>query len=283
MSFYIFTPAFTFVNLYTTDIPLEMMKVIMATILVLLINALMVSVVSKIKGYNEGLKNALINSVMFLNSGNIGIPLITLVFSSPPFVVNGETPYLSIALTTQVIIMVLQNVIINTVGFLNAGRANSTPKECIIKVLRMPTIYTIPLALILKTMPYDMTSISIWPALDYARDALVPISLISLGVQLSKTTFEFGNKKVYLAVDMRLFGGPVLALILVYLFQMEGIIGQVLVIASALPSAVNTALIAVEFDNYPNLASQVVAVSTLFSAITLVFIIYTARLLFPIV
>ena len=53
-------------------------------------------------------------------------------------------------------------------------------------------------------------------------------------------------------------------------------------ISSSVPAAVNTALIAVECDNYPDFASQVVMVSTLLSSVTLVVVIYFARLLFPI-
>jgi len=281
LNFYLFVPSFTFVNLYTTKIPFEMVKVLVVTLLILLINILLVWLISKVRGYDEGLKNAFTNSVIFYNAGNIGIPLVTLVFSSAPFIVNGDTPYLNIALTTQIMIMVMQNIIINTFGFLNAGRANYSAKECIIKVLNMPTIYAIPVALILKTVPYDMTNAFIWPALDYARNALVPISLIALGIQLSKTTFEFRNKEVYLAVIIRLFIAPLLTLGFVYLFQIKGIIAQVVVIAAALPSAVNSALIAVEFDNYPDFSSQVVMVSTLLSTISLVFIIYIVRIVFP--
>ncbi|ABR49524.1 Auxin Efflux Carrier [Alkaliphilus metalliredigens QYMF] len=280
-NFYIFVPAFTFVNLYTTKIPVEMIKVVVTAVLIMGINMSVASLTSKIRGYDEGLKNAFTNSAIFFNAGNIGIPLITLVFSSVPFVINGQTPYLELALTAQIMMLVVQNITANTIGFLNAGRANTDWKKSLGKVLGMPTIYAVPLALILKTIPYDMTQVAIWPALDYARNALVPTSLLTLGVQLSRTAFEFKNKEVYLSVIIRLLGGPILALIFIYLFGMNGIIAQVVMISSALPTAVNTALIAVEYDNYPDFASQAVMTSTLFSSVSLVFVIYMARMIFP--
>jgi len=282
LNFYIFVPSFTFVNLYTTEIDFEMMKVLASALFILFMSMVVVWFVSRIRGYNEGLKNAFNNSVLFYNSGNIGIPLITLVFSSAPFIINGETPYLSIALTAQIMVLVMQNITTNTLGFLNAGRANKHWKESLVKIFMMPTIYAIPLAFILKAVPYDMTKIPIWPALNYSRNALVPIALITLGVQLSRTAFEFKNKEIYLSAIIRLLGGPLFALLSIYLLHIEGIIAQVVIISSAAPTAVNTALIAVECDNYPDFASQAVMVSTILSAISLVFTIYMARVFFPI-
>lgn len=282
LNFYIFVPSFTFVNLYTAELDFEMIKVLVAALFVLLMNMVMVWVVSRIRDYNEGLKNAFANSVLFYNTGNIGIPLITLVFSSAPFVINGETPYLNIALTAQIMMLVIQNITTNTLGFLNAGRANLHWKKSLAKVFKMPTIYAVPLAFVLKAVPYDITKVPIWPALNYSRNALVAIALITLGVQLSRTAFKLKNKDIYLAAIIRLLGGPLLAVLAIYLLHIEGIVAQVLVISTATPTAVNTALIAVEYDNYPDFASQVVMVSTILSAVTLVFTIYMARIFFPI-
>jgi predicted permease len=283
LNFYVFVPSFTFVNLYTANISLQMGKVLVAALFILLINTLVVLLFAKIRGYEEGLKNAFANAVLFYNTGNIGIPLITLVFSSVPFVINGKTPYLDIALTAQIMVLVVQNITTNTFGFINAARANTNWRKSIYEVLKMPTIYAIPLAFVLKTIPYDITLIPIWPALNYARNALVPTALIALGIQLSRTSFEFKNKEAYWAVFLRLLGGPLFALPIIYLLGMEGIIAQVILISSALPTAVTCALIAVEYDNHPDFSSQVVMISTLIGAISLVFVIYIAQVFFPIV
>lgn len=282
LNFYIFAPSFTFVNLYTTKISSEMTKVILVAILIILTNIMVAFFVSKVRKYDEGMKNAFANSILFYNTGNIGIPLITLVFSSDPFVINGETPYLAVALTAQIMILVVQDVTTNTLGFLNAARSKTTWKEAVVKVLKMPTIYVLPTALILKNLSYDIGKIPLWPALKYASNALVPIALITLGVQLAKTTIRFDNKEVYLSTAIRLFGGTLLALLFIKVMNIEGVIAQVLMISTSVPTAVTTALIAVEYDNYPDFASQAVMTSTLLGSISLVFIIYISRILFPI-
>lgn len=282
LNFYIFVPMFIFSNLYTTDIPVEMLKVFLFAILMLVLNMLVGDLIARIRKYDTAMKSAFSNSIMFYNSGNVGLPLITLVFSSMPYVIDGNTPYLELAVTTQITVLVVQNITTNTLGFFNAGKVNLHWKDSIGRIIRMPVIYAIPSALIFKTLPFDLTQTPIWPALQYARNAMVPIALLALGVQLSKTAFEFKDKDSYIAVAIRLLGGPLLAFVLIQLMQFDGIIAQALLISSSVPTAVNAALIAVEYNNRPEFSSQVVATSTLMSAVTLTAVIYVARILFPV-
>lgn len=281
--FYVFAPCFIFVYLYKTDIHIEMMKVMVIAFMILGTNMIIAALVSRIRGYSEGMKNAFANSIMFYNSANIGIPLITLVFSSEPFVINGETPYLNLALAAQIMVLTVQNISTYTIGFMNAGKANTQWKDTFIKVFRMPTIYAILLAFVFKALPYDFTSFPLWSSLNYASNALVSISLIALGVQLARTHVKLSDGDIYLSSFIRLLIGPILAAIFIYLLGMEGIIAQVIMISSSVPTAVNTALIAIEYDNHPDFASQAVMASTLMSAVSLAFVIYLARTLFPVI
>ncbi len=282
INLYTMVPIFTFVYLYTSTIPLELFKVLLLGVILLVINFTISYVLSSILKYDRAKKYAFINSVSFYNSGNIGIPLITLVFSSPPFVVDGRTPYLDLALTAQIMMLVVQNISINSIGFFNAGRAKLSLKETVRKVLKVPTIYTVPSAFLLRLVPFDMTTLPFWPALEYLRNALVAVALLTLGVQISRTRFNSLKPGVLLSLLLRLVGGPVLALGLIHIMSLQGIVAQVVLISSGVPTAVNTALIAVEFDNNADFASQTVLLSTLLCTITLSGAIYAARLLFPI-
>lgn len=282
LNFYIFVPGFVFFNIYTTEIPLEMLRVLLFAICIAAVNGLLAEVMGRIRGYDRPMRNALKNALMFYNSGNIGLPLITLVFSTGPFLINGQTPYLNVAVTAQIMILVFQNISTNSLGFYIAGIAQNDWRKSLKKVLSMPTIYTIPMAFICKTIDYDLTQSFIWPVFEYIKGGMVAIALISLGAQLSYTKFDFKNKDSYMAAAIRLIGGPVLALGLTYIFGFKGIVAQTLMISTAVPTALNTALIAVECKNCEDFASQTVMLSTLFSAATLTIVIYAARIIFPI-
>lgn len=282
LNFYVFVPTFIFTNLYTTDIPFKMVKVIIAALVLVILYYILGLIIAKIRGYDESMRRTLQNCLMFYNSGNIGLPLITLVFSSVPYIINGETIYLDLAVTTQIMVLLIQNITTNSLGFYNAGTASSTSKESIKKILSMPTIYAIPLALLLKLLPVNLTTYPGWPALNYIRQGLVPIALISLGIQLSQTKLNLKNKEVYLTVALRTMVGPIIGLLVAFLFGFNGIMGQAFFISSSVPTAVNVALIAIEYKNNEEFAAQVVMFSTLFSAVTLSVVIFISRIIFKI-
>lgn len=269
---FMFLPALVFMKVYQTDINLEFLKAILFAVFLLISLAGVGWIISRLMNHKVSISSALNNSIMFYNSGNFGLPLIMLVF--------GDTPYDSYAVSIQIMVLIVQSLTANSIGFFNAGRGQMHFKETIKKVLKMPPIYAISLAFIFKYINIDLSKYFFWPSIDYIRNGLVPVALLTLGTQLYNTKFNFRNWDVYIASFTRLLGGPILAYILINLMGIEGVMAQVLFISSSVPSGVNTALIAVEFNNEPDFASQVVMTSTILSAITLTGVIYLSQYLF---
>jgi len=269
-------------QIYTTELPKEMVKVFIFVIIFAIVNSIVTLIVGRIKRYDEGINNAFINSVMFYNSGNIGIPLITLIFSTGPFLIGDKTPYLSLALSAQIIVLIVQNISTNTIGFYNAGKGKMKWQDSIKGILEMPSIYMILLAFTLRQLPFRMENLPIWAGLVYLKDGMISFALITLGVQLSKTKISAINNDIFLSNLIRLVGGPFFALVILKMFGISGVIAQTLMISSGLPTAINTALIAVERNNHSNFASLTVMTSTLLSSITLVFVVLISRFMFPV-
>ena len=94
INLYMLVPIFTFVYLYTSYIPMDMLKVLAFAVIMMAVGFTLAFVVSGMMKFDQGKRYAFINSIIFYNSGNIGVPLITLVFSSAPFITGGKTPYL---------------------------------------------------------------------------------------------------------------------------------------------------------------------------------------------
>jgi predicted permease len=282
LNLYVFVPAFIFVNVYTTTIPSDMLKALAIVLLILFTNWSLGFAIGRIRGFNDKMANAFTNSIMFCNSGNFGVPLITLIFSGKNFMVNGETPYLNLALTVQIIVLVVQNVATSTIGVFNANRASGNLKNALKKTTKMPALYLATAAFLFKFIPYDITQFPLWPALSYVRNGMISVSLLALGIQLAQTKYHFKNINVYISAFTRLIGGPIIALLFIIIFGIKGIIAQVLFISAGLPTSVNSALLSVEFNNSPNFSSQAVMMSTTLSALTLTVIIYIAGILFPV-
>ncbi|MGO1370112.1 MAG: AEC family transporter [Senegalia sp. (in: firmicutes)] len=274
LNFYVFVPSFLLVNIYNADLDIKFLKVFVFGILLVAFNYILGILISLLLGYSNSLKNAFINSITFINAGNIGIPLITLIFIN--------SPYVDMAIATHIIIYLTQNIFTNTIGFYNASRGNNDWRRSIIAVFKIPVIYIIPIAFSLKYIPYDFSENPLWTGIVYAKSGMISFALIVLGIQLSKTRISFKNYSVYLSNIIRLIGGPIIAFILIKFLNINNIMAQTLMVSSSLPTAINTALIAVEHNNEAEFASQAVMTSTILSGITLSIIVSISRMLFPI-
>ena len=273
LNFYAFMPFFSFVVIYTSDLSAAMTKTLIFAAVFMTLSNLAAHLAARLRKLEDRKKYSLINTVIFYNSGNIGIPLITLIYSG--------TPHLDGALLIQITIMLFQSLTMNTVGFYNAGRGELHWKESVLGVLRMPVLYSIILAVIFKQIDIDLTASFVWPAFLYLKQALIGFVLVTLGVQLANTAAGKPDPDVALSVLLRLIGGPAAALLILKAAGITGISGQVLFISSSMPTAVNTVLIAIERNAEPDFAAKSVMFSTILCSVTLVLVVYLSKVLFP--
>ncbi|MEC3035067.1 AEC family transporter, partial [Bacillus thuringiensis] len=101
-----------------------------------------------------------------------------------------------------------------------------------------------------------------------------------LGAQLSNIKLNFFHRVITWALIGRLLIGPLLALAMIYLLNIDGIVAQSLFIASSFPTSRNTSTIAMEYQIEPELHAQIVLFSTLFSIVTVTVVIYLSYILF---
>ena len=117
----------------------------------------------------------------------------------------------------------------------------------------------------------------VWEAITYAKNGFVVIALVTLGAQLAVVERGEGKGPVTTSVLLRLVAGPVVGFILLKLLGWTGPIAQVLLISTAMPTAVNCMLLCMEFDNHPSYVARSVFYSTLLSPITVTLTILLAQ------
>ena len=109
--------------------------------------------------------------------------------------------------------------------------------------------------------------------------------MVSIGAQLSQTKIHWLDKDVWIVSILKM------TLLLIGLAMIYGanafrpgtftaVSATVFLIYCAIPTAVNTALFAIEFDNNPDYATQIVMNTTALSAISLTFYIFLGHILF---
>ena len=223
---------------------------------------------------------------MFNNTGNLGVAMIILVFSHEPFVVNGQTPYLAEAMVVQIIIFVIQSCTLNTIGLYQAGRGRLSARDTLKVIFQMPIVYVFVAAILCRVLNLDAKDFYFWPIMEMAAKAITPVAMFTIGIQLSQTKIDWFDREVWIVSFLKFFILPAIGLAMIFIanalvpgtFTAVGAI--VFLIYCAIPTAVNTAMYAMEFGNNPNYATQVVMNTTALSAISLTLVIFVGHLIF---
>jgi predicted permease len=98
---------------------------------------------------------------------------------------------------------------------------------------------------------------------------LIPAMLITLGLQLAATRDVRLGLDVAIGSGLRLVAAPLLAAAAVAIVGLEGDAGGVTILMSAMPAAVLTGIISIEYQLEPELVTTTVLVSTVASVATL--------------
>lgn len=262
IQFYIIIPALLFVSMYNTKIDKTIaFKISLHSIIIFVLLYFLSIALCKCFKYNKTTTSSFANSVCLYNSGNFCLPLVQILYNNP------------IAVSIQIIIMTIQSIVTNTVGIYSISSGKKNVKQGIIEVLKVPMIYCIIIALVLRGMGIKVAA-PVMNAMTSLGSAMVPVALISLGAQLAETKYSFKMPKVYFSNFVRLIISPMLAYVLVLLLGLKGMAAEVAVISSAAPTAVNSVLLAIQYDSDPDFASQAVFFSTIISSLTVTLVIF---------
>ena len=271
LNLYLFVPAFIFVRVTQSDVATKMgLSIVGFTVTMITAMGIISLIVSRFRAYPPEHKKTLLLSSMFYNCGNYGIPLTALAF---PAIGPG----------IQVFCLMTMNIATFTLGLMLAS-AKPCPENRFIRlnlspVFKQPSLYAIFTAILLKTASIPVEDfVFIWKPAEFLADALVGLALVTIGVQLSKTKRTTFHGPLVWALTIRLLAGPSCALGLTALFGFEPAIAAVLILGAAAPTAVNTALLAHEFNADSQTAAAVVFYSTLLSFIPVALILLWIRL-----
>lgn len=262
INIYIFVPAVIFIKIYEAKISLGLFGTILAYIISIQLVMFITGMgIARLMRYPKGMRNALTNSLQFFNSGNYGLPLVELLYRNNPMATIG-----------QVFIMLIQNMTVNTIGVFQASASKTSHRKALKNVLTMPSMYVIAVVIFVKVFSITVPSPVLIP-LKYISNGFIGFALLTLGVQLAEIKVRVKLTHIMVSSVIRLLISPLLGFFIVRIMGIEGVLAQSLIIGVATPVAVNTAIIAREFDNEPDYAAQAVFVSTVLSPVTISIII----------
>ncbi len=270
LNFWIFVPAFLFVRIYSSTLSGEQLLRIFSHFALLFVSQFaLVWFLAPLFGAGDRLRRAMTASVLFYNSGNYGIPAARLAFPS------------GIGEQVQAITIMFQNISNFTIGLgLHAGgREDSNWKHTLKAVFQLPMVYTLAAAWLFRGLHIPLPEESPFrKALEWLADGLVPIALVTLGAQMASLKSHQLGFPLFVTLFLRLCIGPLLGFAFVKLLNFQDLeLAQAVIVSASFPTAVNSALLAMEYDNEPDFAASVVFYSTLMSAVTVSVVIYLVK------
>jgi len=197
--------------------------------------------------------------VMFSNSGNYALPVVLFAFGRD-------------ALAQASVYFVTSAILVYTVGVIVAASGGRSVRRALKGVLRVPAIYAVVAASVIMLTGVALP-LAVMRPIGMLSDAALPIMLLVMGMQLERAVTPKHPMAVAVAVALSLAVSPMVGVGLSILLGLSGPARQAAILLAAMPAAVVTTVLALEFDLDPSFATSAVFVSTLLSPFSLVLII----------
>jgi malate permease and related proteins len=203
----------------------------------------------------------------FTNSVNYGLPLVLLAFGK-------------LGLDKASVYVIIQMVIVNTIGVYFAARSQFSIKNAIKSVFSLPAIYAAILAFVLRSFDLSLPD-GMAKGVSMVADAYSPVVLAILGVQMVNVKISRNEGKFettfWTGMAVRMLVSPLVALFCIYLLHIKGILQSVLFVLACMPVAVNAVILAEKFNASPKIVSKCIFWTTLGSFFVLPFLIFFVK------
>ncbi|MFC6614979.1 AEC family transporter [Halopenitus salinus] len=276
---YVLAPALVFHSLALTALSAGTLARIAGGVVLFTLSMVAVGeVIGRALGTEEPLLSALLLVAIFSNSGNLGIPVSDFAFGD-------------VGRQTAVLFLSVQSVLMYTVGVYLASRSGgSSGLSGVKKVFFVPLVYAVVAALLARAADVvPPAGSATMEAVGLVGDSSIPVMLLILGIELSRTDYGGALASTAVPAAMRLALAPLLGLAIVTVLGFENqTVARVFVLETAMPAAITPLILVVEFAGSdtegitaPELISTSVLVTTIVSVpyLTLVIALLQSGLL----
>ncbi len=202
-------------------------------------------------------------AVVFSNSGNFGLPVVLFAFGRE-------------ALTFATVYFVVAAVLSYTVGVFLAASGHRSVIEALRGITRVPTVYAVAAAAVVLATGARVP-LGVMRAITLLSDAALPMMMVVLGMQLQRARRSEHPAAVATAVVLSLVVSPLLAFPVAMALGLSGPAFEAGIVQAAMPAAIVTTILALEFDLDPTFPTAVVFLSTLLSPLTVTVLIAYLR------
>lgn len=255
LALYVLMPSLIFTSLLKVDFQSELpLKITLFALLLAVVMLALAFVIIRLGRLDRATGSAFMLTAAFPNLGNYGLPVALLAFGPD-------------GLAFALVLLAMQTVYGLTLSIFIASSSNASLGRSVAQVFRQPMIYAVAAALALNLAQIPLPAF-LDAALALPSQAAIPVMLTVLGMQVASSARIERPGLVAVAVVNRLVVGTLVGWGLTALLGIEGLARDVMIVGSAMPTAVFTTLTATQFDAQPRFVSSVVVAGTLASIVT---------------
>ena len=265
---YILGPALLFSVMARNDTGYGLILQLLIYVIILSAGLLLLTQgIGKLAGGGRVERNAMSLAGVFTNSGFYGIPVCMLAFGDE-------------GLKWAALYIVASSTVQSTLGIFLASAGKQKATAALATVFKVPLIW----ALIAGRVLADVNLLPPEPfmeMIDLLGRSAIPLGLLLLGMQLERIITGddketegaepapvSSRRLVGLGITsgvIKIFGGLGIALVLLRFFDVDPVLRNVMLVQSAMPTAVNAVVYATEFDCRPRIVTIGILSSTLIS------------------
>ncbi|SHJ67999.1 hypothetical protein SAMN02745165_02929 [Malonomonas rubra DSM 5091] len=255
-AYYVFVPAFIFQAISQSQIELNAaLQMVVFIVVSHLLAVFIAGGIGRALGRSKEMIAAFVMIAAFGNVGNYGLAIVRFHLGDAALA-PASIYFVAISISAFIV----------CVGA--AGWAHDGSKGAIWGVLKTPALWALPPALLVSLggveVPLMMSRM-----IGLLADAMIPVMLFALGLQLLEQRRVSLGSDVWLASGIRLLLVPAIAFVVSSLFVLNPLESAAGILQAAMPTAILVAIIAKENNIVPQFVTSVVVVSTLTSLVTL--------------
>jgi malate permease and related proteins len=258
LNIYVLLPALVLTGVYGSTLPLNSaVGIVVGFLLNCAALYVLANVLSQAFKLSANSRKSLIATTLMANSGNIGLPFVLFALGKA-------------GLERGIVYLVASAIFIASAApIMLKGEGITTGLKV---TLKMPVFWAMLAGLALQGASWQGFNWPVPPAADSAlrllSDAAIPVALLTLGIQLSRTRLDFGAFELF-AASLRLWVSPLLAYAIGRGLGLQGLDLSVLVMQSAMPVAVNTLIWVAELGGDTAQVAKTIVLSTVMSFVSL--------------
>ncbi len=217
--------------------------------------------VGRLLGWDRSTRSAITLSLSTINAASYGLTVSLFAFGDR-------------ALSAASLLVVCNNLNYSSFGVYFAAGGRRSPLASLLSVFKLPLIYTVILALTITALgihlPERLLDITL-----LVGKAGPQVAMIILGIQFATLKFRrAGSSELYAGIFAKSILAPALGIGLTFLLGAEGIVRDVLLVSSCLPTAISALLLSVRLNARPDLVGGIIFGSILISPITITAVLF---------